>query len=48
MAPVEVESIRTTDPMVILRSNGRSTMNFLIIYAAYDTVQQRTLLPFKK
>ena len=34
-------------PMVILRSKGRSSRNLLIQAAAYDTVQQRTILPIQ-
>ena len=30
MAPVAVDAIRTTDPMVILRSQGRPSRNLLI------------------
>ena len=30
MAPVAVEAIRTTEPMVILRAKGRSSRNLLI------------------
>ena len=36
--------IRTTDPMVILRAQGRPSRNLLIRAADYDTVQQRTIL----
>ena len=38
MAPVTVNVIRTTDPMVILIAKGRSPRNLLIQSAAYDTV----------
>ena len=48
MKPVEVEAIRNTGPMVILRENGRSSRNLLIRSAAYDTVQQRTITPIKE
>ena len=48
MAPGEVESNRNTDPMVILRSKGGSSRNLLIRAAAYDTVQQRTILPIQE
>ena len=48
MAPGEVKAIRTTDPMVILREKGRSSRNLLIRAAAYDTVQQRTILPIQE
>ena len=48
MAPVSVDVIRTTDPMVILRALGRPSRNILIRGAAYDTVQQRTILPIQE
>ena len=48
MAPGEVEAIRTTDPMVILRAKGISSRNLLIRAADYDTVQQRTILPIQE
>ena len=34
MAPVEVDTISKTDPMVILREQGRPSMNLLIRGAA--------------
>ena len=34
--------------MVILRAKGRSPRNLLIRAAAYDTVQQRTILPIQE
>ena len=34
--------------MVILRAKGRSSRNLLIRAAAYDTVQQRTILPIQE
>ena len=48
MAPVVVDVIRTTDPMVILRERGRPLRNLLIRGAAYDTVHQRTILPIQE
>ena len=48
MVPGEVKAIRTTDPIVILRAKGRSLRNLLIIAAAYDNVQQRTILSIKE
>ena len=48
MAPGEVEAIRTTDPMVILRAKGRSSRNLLIRAADYDTVQQRKIIPIQE
>ena len=45
MAPGEVEVIRKTDPMVILRAKGRSSRNLLIRDAAYYTVQHRIIIP---
>ena len=47
MANGEVKAIRTTEPMVTLRSKGRSSRNILIRVAAYDTVQQRKILPIQ-
>ena len=48
MAPGEVEVIRTTDAMAILRAQVRPSRNLLIRAAAYDTVQYRTLLPIQE
>ena len=48
MESVAVESILATEPMVILREKGRSSRNLLIRAAAYDTVQQRTILPIQE
>ena len=48
MAPVAVYVIRTTDPMVILKAKWRSSRNLLIRAAAYDTVQQRTIIPIQE
>ena len=48
MAPGEVRSIRTTDPMVILREKGISSRNLLIRYADYDTIQQRKIIPIQE
>ena len=47
MAPLSVDAIRTTDPMVILRAKGRSSRNLLIRDTAYDTVQKRTIIPIQ-
>ena len=48
MATGEVKSVRTTDPMVIIRSKVGSSRNLLVQVAAYDTVQQRTILPIQE
>ena len=48
MAPGEVKAIRTTNPMFILRAKGGSSRNLLIRVAAYDTVQQRKILPIQE
>ena len=48
MAPVAVDAIRTTDPMVILRAQGIPSSNLLIRAAAYNTVQYRTILPIQE
>ena len=48
MASGEVEAIGTTYPMVILSAYGRSSRNLLIQAAAYDTVQQRTIIPIQE
>ena len=48
MAPVAVDVIKTIDPMVILREQGDPSRNLLIRGAAYDTVQQRTILPIQE
>ena len=45
MAPREVEVIRRTDPMVILRSKWGSSRNLLIQFVSYDTFQQREIIP---
>ena len=48
MAPGEVEAIRMTDPMVILRSKGISSRNLFIRYAYYYTFQQSTIIPIQE
>ena len=48
MAPVAVDVIKTIDPMVILRARGGPSRNLLIRGAAYDTIQQRTILPIQE
>ena len=48
MAPGEVETIRTTDQMVILREKRRLSWKLLIRAAVYDTVQQRTIIPIQE
>ena len=48
MAPVSVDVIRTTDPMVFLRAQGRPSRKLLIRVSVYDTVQQRTILPIQQ
>ena len=47
MATGEVEGVRTTEPMVILRAKGRSSRKLLIRAAAYNTVQKRTIIPIQ-
>ena len=46
IAPREMEEIRTTDPMVILRENGRvnSSRNLLLTAATYNTIRTGTVL----
>ena len=48
MAPVAVDAIMTTDPMVILRAQENQSRNLLIRGAAYDIVHQRTILPIQE
>ena len=48
MVHVEVDTIRTTDPMVILRVQGRPSRNLLILASSYDTFQKRTILPIQE
>ena len=48
MSPVAVETIRMTYPMVILRSKGIPSSNLLIRAEAYDTVQQRKIIPIQE
>ena len=48
MAPVVIDVIRTTDPMVILIARGNQSRNLLIRGAAYDIVHQRTILPIQE
>ena len=47
IAPIDIEEINTTDPIVILteKGNGRSLRNLLIREDAYDTVRTRDVLP---
>ena len=47
MAPVAVDIISNTDPMVILSAQGRPSRNFLILGAAYETVHQRKIIPIQ-
>ena len=47
MESVAVDAISTTDPMVIFREKGRSSRNLLIRSTAYNTVQQRTIIPIQ-
>ena len=44
----EFKSIRMNDPMIINRENGGSSRNLLIRVRAYDTVQQRTIIPIQE
>ena len=48
MSPVAVDVISTTDPMVILRAQGRPSRKLLIRAVAYDTVKQMTVLPIQE
>ena len=48
MAPVVIDVIRTTDPMLILRARRNESRNLLIQGAAYDIVHQRTILPIQE
>ena len=48
MAPVVIDVIRTTDPMVVLRARQNESRNLLIRGAAYDIVHQRTILPIQE
>ena len=48
MSPGEVEAIRTTDPMVIVRAKGGLLSILLIRAAAYDTFQQRKIIPIQE
>ena len=47
ISKIEMEEVRTTDPMLILRDKGRcrASRNLLIRAAAYETVRSRTILP---
>ena len=47
IAPIEMERVITTDPMVILRYKGRckASSNLLIRADTYDTMRIRTVLP---
>ena len=47
IAPIYMEEISTTGPMVILIDKGKgiSSMNLLIREYAYDTMGTRTVLP---
>ena len=47
IAPIEMEEVRKTDPMVILRENGRcrESRNLLIRTAAYEIARARNVLP---
>ena len=47
IAPIEMEEVRKTDPMVILRKNGRcrESRNLLIRTSEYDTARARNVLP---
>ena len=47
IANIQMEEVRKTDPMVILREKGRcrSSRNLLIREAAHVTVKARTVLP---
>ena len=48
MSPGEVKAIRTTEIMVITIENFISPTKLLIRVAAYDTVQQRKILPLQE
>ena len=47
IAPIGIEEVMTTDPMDILRYNGRGGLsrNLLTRVAAYDAVRSQTVLP---
>ena len=47
IAPIYMEEVRTTDPMVILREKGRcrESRNFIIRASTYETVRTQTVLP---
>ena len=48
MSPVAVDVISTTNPMVILRAQGRPSRKLLIRAAAHDTVKWKTILPIQE
>ena len=48
MAPVAVDFIKTINPMVILRARGNPSRNLLIRGSAYDTLQQRKIIPIQE
>ena len=48
MEPGEVKAIMPTEPMVTLREKGEPPRNLLIRVAAYDTFQQRTVIPIQE
>ena len=48
MAPVAVDDIRKTDPMVVLRAKGTSSRNLIIRAVSYGTVQQRKIIPIQE
>ena len=48
VSPVAFDVIRTTDPMVVLRAQVIPSRNLIILAAAYDTIQQRTILPIQE
>ena len=49
VAHIQLQVIRTDDPMVILQSKGiqQSSSNIIIISAAFDAVIKRTVIPIQ-
>ena len=50
VSPIQLEVTSTNDPMVIIRAKGSThqpSRKFLLWAAAYDTVQNRTILPLQ-
>ena len=47
IAPKEMEEVRKTEPIIILRDKGRciASMNLLVRESAYDTIRTQNVLP---